>query len=414
MSKATDNASVRSRVCGVGVVVRGRLAVLWLALLGVLQACDECADTPPKTAIDAPPSRERHAAPTPQLTSSAAFELVASTEGAVLSWAAGPCSEGVHVQRFATDGEPVAEPVRLDGCGPLPSAAQIVQLSAVADGGKLGLAWIAQTESEAQVLGSFGADSGASFAPTLLLGAAATSASPGRSGLSMAGAESGQMRVSWRATDDRCSTGEERCARVFTTSHPPAQEVAARGSDVREVPVPCPDLLVGSLWRQGIWYEAFCALDGPQAEPVTEVYAIRPEIFYAEAFPVLAGCSPLGVAPAPRGVLVLGMCADGLRVHALGESHRDVIRNPVRDVRCESGRPTFMIRNGQGQSIVYKLDAPTDRLELWLSGRLATSESRVAFTGRTLLVATVQDMKLNVQAWKCQGERLVSDSPAML
>jgi hypothetical protein len=144
------------------------------------------------------------------------------------------------------------------------------------------------------------------------------------------------------------------------------------------------------------------------------VYAIRPEIFYAEAFPVLAGCVPLGVAPAPRGVLVLGMCADGLRVHALGDSHRDVIANAVRDVRCDSGRPSLEIHNGQGQAIAYKLDAPTDRLELWLSGKLATSESRVAFTGRTLLIATVEDARLSVRAWKCQGETLVSDSPAML
>ena len=293
-------------------------------------------------------------------------------------------------------------------------AAQIVQLSAVADGGKLGLVWVARDDHEAHVLGSFGADTGDDFAPTLQLGAAANVALSGRSRLSMAGAESGQMRVSWRATDGRCSTGEASCARVLTSSHPPTREAAARGSDAREVPVPCPELLVGALWRQGVWYESFCALEGLHAEPVTEVYAIRPEIYYAEAFPVLAGCTPLGVAPAARGVLVFGMCADGLRAHALGDSDRDVIASAVLDVRCESGRPTFTIRNGHGQSIAYKLDAPTDRLELWLSGKLATSESRVAFTGRTLLVATVQDAQLKVQAWKCQGESLVSDSSAML
>jgi len=384
----------------------------FFAAFYALIACDRPVDAPPKTA----PSRDRHAAarPAPRLASASAFELVASSQGAVLSWAPGPCGEGVRVQRYATDGEPVGEPARLEGCGPMSASAQIVQLSAVADGGKLGVVWVVRDDHEAHVLGSFGADTGTAFAPTLLLGAAANAAAPGRSRLSMAGAESGQMRVSWRATDDRCSTGEASCARVLTSSHPPAQEVAARGTDAREVPVPCPELLVGALWRRGVWYESFCALDGPHAEPVTEVYAIRPEIFYAEAFPVLAGCMPLGIAPAARGVLVLGMCADGLRVHALGESHRDVIANAVRDVRCESGRPTFTIRNGQGQAIAYKLDAPSDRLELWVSGKLATSESRVAFTGRKLLVATVQDTQLKVQAWKCQGESLVSDSPAIL
>ena len=389
------------------------LLVTLLAAFLAISACDDCATAAPTST----PSRDRHAEtrPAPRLASAAAFELVASSEGAVLSWAPGPCAKGVRVQRYATDGEPVGEPARLDGCGSTQASdAQIVQLSAVADGGKLGLAWVVRDHDEAHVLGSFGADSGNTFAPTLLLGAAAPDVLPGRSRLSLAGAENGQMRVSWRTTDGRCSSGQERCARVLTSSHPPSEEVAARGSDAREVPVPCPELLVGALWNRGVWYESFCALEGPRAEPVTEVYAIRPEIFYAEAFPVLAGCMPLGVAPAPRGVLVLGMCADGLRVHALGDSHRDVITNAVRDVRCESGRPSLEIHNGQGQSIAYKLDAPTDRIELWLSGKLATSESRVAFTGRKLLVATVRDTQLKVQAWKCQGESLVSDSPAML
>lgn len=388
----------------------------FIAVFLAINACDDCADAPPKTATVSTPSRDRHAEtrPSPQLANASAFELVASSEGAVLSWAPGPCAKGVLVQRYATDGEPVGEPARLDGCGPQAADAQIVQLSAVADGGKLGLAWVVRDHNEAHVLGSFGADTGTAFAPTLLLGAAAPDALPGRSRLSLAGAENGQMRISWRATDGRCSSGEENCARVLTSSHPPSEEVAARGSDAREVPLPCPELLVGALWNRGVWYESFCALEGPREEPVTEVYAIRPEIFYAEAFPVLAGCMPLGVAPAPRGVLVLGMCADGLRVHALGDSHRDVIANAVRDVRCDAGRPTLEIRNGQGQSITYKLDAPTDRIELWLSTELARSESRVAFTGRKLLIATVEDTRLKVQAWKCQGESLVSDSPAML
>lgn len=418
MSKATDNVSLRSRVCDVGVVVRCALPKTFVAAALAISACHDCAGAAPNAGTSASASsRRRHveARPAPQLASPAAFELVASSEGALLSWAPGPCAEGIHVQRYAIDGEPVGEPARLDGCGPSAAAqAEVVQLSAVADGGKLGLAWVVRDADQAHVLGSFGADTATAFAPTLLLGAAAPGASPGRSGLSMAGAESGQMRVSWRATDGRCSTGQASCARVLTSSHPPAEEVAARGTDAREVPVPCPELLVGALWNRGVWYESFCALEGPHAEPVTEVYAIRPEIFYAEAFPVLAGCTPLGVAPAPRGVLVLGMCADGLRAHALSDSTRDVIANAVREVRCESGRPTFTIRNGQGKSIAYKLDAPTDRLELWLTGTLATSESRVAFTGRKLLIATVQDTRLQVQTWKCQGETLVSDSSAML
>jgi hypothetical protein len=390
-----------------------------MAALFASSACSERDHAPAATVSASSRDRNALAPSAPQLNSTTAFELVASSQGALLAWAPGPCSEGIFVQRYAPDGEALGTPSQLDGCGPIANThAGIVQLSAVADGGKLGLAWIVRTNEEAHVLGSFAADTATAFAPTLLLGAAAPGMLPGRSRLSMAGADNGQMRVSWRAPEGPCSNGSGTCARVLTSSHPPSEPVAARGSDAREVPMPCPELLVGALWRNNVWYESFCALEpdaeGTQAQPMTEVYAIRPEIFYAEAFPVLAGCTPLGVAPGPRGVLLQGMCADGLRVHALGEANRDVMTSAVREVRCDAGRPSLEIRNGQGQSITYRLDAPTDRIELWLTGKLATSESRVAFTGRKLLVATPKGNKLELHAWKCQGESLVSDSPAML
>ncbi|HET8936088.1 MAG TPA: hypothetical protein VFN67_21730 [Polyangiales bacterium] len=429
MPNATDNVSRSARLYDVGVIVRRTFLTMLLAL----HACDGCKNAQPQTAITASPKRNVIARAAPHLRNAMAFELVATSGGAVLIWAPGACSDGIRVQRYAPDGEPVAEPTRIDACGPLELAdAEVVQLSAVADGGKLGLAWVVRDASQAHVLGSFGADTASAFAPTLLLGAAENSALPRRSRLSMAAAESGQMRVSWRAPRGPCSNGPGQCARVLTSSHPPAENVAERGTDTREVPEPCPELLVGASWNRGVWYEAFCAMEarppidgtaaadaasvtnGPRAEPITEVYAIRPEIFYAEAFPVLVGCKPLGVAASPRGVLVQGMCGDGLRIHALGESSREVMSSAVRDVRCESGRPSLEIHNGQGQSLVYKLDAPTDRLELWLTDKLATSESRAAFTGRKLLIATVEDTQLKMHAWKCHGESLVSDSPTML
>ena len=392
-------------------------SVTCIALTVTVTACDDGATAPSDTTRSSPQSRDRdvRVRPAPRVANAAAFELVASSQGAVLIWAGGPCTDGVHVQRFASDGSPVGQPAHLPGCGESRGAdAQIVQVTAAAEGGRLGLAWIVRDDSRAEVFGSFGADSGDLFSPTLLLGAAARTVTSERGQLSLAGAESGQMRVSWRATDGRCSTGQASCARVVSDAHPPAESAAARGKDIREVPVPCPQLLVGALWRRGVWYESFCALEGPDARPMTEVYAIRPEIYYAEAFAVLAGCTPLGIAPAARGVVVMGMCTEGLTIHALGESHREVIANAVRDVRCDAGRPTLMIHNRQGQSLAYKLEAPTDRIEPWISDTLAVSGSRVAFTGRRLLVATVHNASLEVRAWKCQGESLVSDSPVML
>lgn len=424
MPKLTDN--VLRAACSRGERGASRRLHWFGLLLAVSGGCDDCA-----TAARAPsPSQSRQAvqppsgsdppesARAPRLQSATAFELVATSEGALLSWATGPCAQGVVVQRYASDAKPVGQPARLDGCGPVDTAdAYISQVSAVANGGKLGLAWVVATGEQAHVLGSYGADTAGAFAPTTRLGAAATNTQPGRSLVSLAAADNGQMRVSWRAPPAPCAGGPGTCAIVMTSAHPPAERAAERGADTREIPDPCPELLVGARWSHGVWYEAFCALEGPDAQPLTEVYSIRPEIYYAEATAVLSGCRPLGMASAPHGVLVLGSCSDELQARHLSESQSnapELLRGAAREVHCEANRPVLVFQNRQGQSFTYRLDGPQDRIELWLPAHVAPAGSRVAFTGRRLVVATVGDAQLRLQAWTCQGQSLVSDGPTML
>lgn len=378
-------------------------------------ACEDCESTTARGPGQVAASRLA-AARTAHVSGPGAFELVATSEGALLGWASGPCADGISLQRYDADAQPVGEPRRIEACGPGDDdRAEVAQLSAVAEGGKLALAWVVRrAAADAHVLGTFGADTASAFAPTFLIGAAAAQALPWRSRLALAGGDNGRMRVAFRATPAPCTSGQGQCARVLSSPHPPPDSVAERGVDAREIPDPCPELLVGSLWSQGVWYEALCALEGPRAKPVTEVYAVRPEIFYAEALPVLAGCLPLGMARAPQGVLVVGRCDEGLQVHRLSEAQRVVVTDAVREVRCKAGRPSLEIRNGHGESIVYRLDAPEDRLELWLPTRVAAGVSRAAFTGRTLVVASAHDGELRLRAWKCRGPSLVSDGPSML
>jgi hypothetical protein len=360
-----------------------------------------------------------------------AFELVATSEGATLLWAQGGCSSGIELQRFDAEGRANGAVTRIAACpdATASAAAEVTDLSAAVGGGKLGVAWITRNAGGAQVFGTHGADSGAAWAPTLQLGAAEPKAGSLRGQLSLVASNEGRHRVSWSGLEGPCSGESARCAHVVSTPLPPAHNDSEPGAprrlDTREIPQPCPRLLVGSLFKHGVWYDAFCAFDPARAGPVTEVYAIKPEIFYAEASPVLHDCTPLGVAPSQEGVLILGECPDGLRVHALDSvrSRNSVIVRPTRTLACAAGRPVLSLRAepaAGGASDVYRLTGPMDRLEGWLPADIAGAGSRAAFTGRRLLVARVRasaDPKKNrllVTPYRCEGESVVSEPPAML
>jgi hypothetical protein len=348
----------------------------------------------------------------PTLTHPAAFELVATSEGALLAWAAGSCRAGVHAQRFDANGAPQLGAASISACDPSgPDVdAAISELSAVASAGKLALAWITGNS----VLGTYATDHAADFAPTLQLGAAEPGAGTERGRLLLSASETGQQRVHWRAPRGPCAGEAGGCAMLVTQPHPPAAEAAARTIDTREIPFPCPRLLVGSAWSQGVWYDAFCALDAQAGRATTQVYAIRPEIFYAEVVPVLSDCAPLGAAPSQSGIVVFGQCGSTLRAHVLREGRRQAISVSDRQVRCEAGRPVLELHSDGAATETLRLDAPRDRLELWLPPSVAPSGSRAAFTGRRLLIATLQANRLTLRSQHCEGQTLVSDSPTML
>jgi hypothetical protein len=368
------------------------------------------------------PASAKVTAPGGSLGQVAAFELVATSEGALLIWVPpAVCERGLRVQRLDADGnvQPGSPTATIPACATARAGA-VTELSAAAGGGRLGVAWILEAAGQAQVLGTHGGDAAEAFAPVLPLGAAeagprAPQTQRGR--LWMVASESGQLRVAWHAPRVACAGEAGTCAQLVSEAHPPAVEAAGRRTDVREIPHPCPRLLVGSVWTQGVWYDAFCALGVTTAtdqQSTTHVYAIRPEIFYAEADPVLRDCEPLGLSPSRTGAVAWGRCRDGLRAHTLAPEGRRQLDGATRSASCEAGRPVLRVRgqSGQGDSLV--LDAPRERLELWLPPELASEGGRAVFTGRRLLVAWARGDHLVVQSLRCQGRALVSEPAPML
>lgn len=340
--------------------------------------------------------------------------MVATSDGALLLWSVGPCRDGLQLQRFDANGVPRGSTQSLPACAATQPDARVSELVAVAGGGKLGVAWISDGAGGSTALGSYGRDSGAELAQPLPLGAAETSSVP-HSRLWLSGAESGQLRLAYRAPTAACAAEPSGCALLVSQAHPPGSEAAQRGGgDAREIPFPCEHLMVGSTWNRGVWYDAFCALDGAGGLATTEVYAIRPEIFYAEAIPVLSGCAPLGLAPSQTGAVVFGRCGGELRAHVLSETQKRALIVRERRLECDAGRPVLTLIGDRDERETFRLDAPRDRLELWMPPEASPSESRVAFTGRRILIATVQANRLMLRTQHCEAQSLVSDPPTML
>jgi hypothetical protein len=351
-----------------------------------------------------------------------AFELVASSEGAVLIWAPRDCAAGVRAQLFDPDGRALAPPHDLQACRSAAGkdgGARVVELAAAAAGGQLGVAWLEQDGSETRAFRSHGDDGARAFAPPLPLGAADVvgANAVGRGRLWLVAADSGEMRVAWRAPPGRCSAEAGSCAQLISQPLAAGREAAGRHTDTREIPAPCPRLMVGAVWTAGVWYDAFCAFGGSPEIATTQVYSIRPEIFYAEVVPALPGCEPLGLAPSQTGAVVFGQCADGLASLLLspdGQGRRQALRGLDRRIRCEGGRPVLELRDHEAQIENFALSAPRARLELWLPPQPGVAGQRAVFTGRRLLIAAAQDRHLRMHSLYCVGETLVSDPPAML
>lgn len=355
--------------------------------------------------------------PLGDIASEDAFELVATSDGAAVVWVApGPCDASLRVQRFDAEGRRLGGAVRAGvvPCGRERSeGAQITELAATAAAGKLAAAWIVEDATSAVVFGSVGSDAADALAPAQRIAEASRERLAARGRLMLSASPIGQMRMAFRAPDAACVGAPGRCAKLVTQAFPVGAE---RPADAREMPTPCARMLVGAHALGDTWYDAFCAVTPRATEQaaLTLVYAIRPEISYAEAVPVLEGCEPLGVAPTPRGVAVLGTCEGQLRAHVVaGQGRALVLDGVMREAKCVASRPLLALAAADGARLEVPLDEPRDRLELLLAPGLASARARAAFTGSRLLVADVQRNRVVLRTFVCRGDALVA-APALL
>jgi hypothetical protein len=350
-----------------------------------------------------------------------AFDLVATSDGALLvSAEPGACAQGLSIQRFGADGRArgarSAGPTsacRAGGTGlrsPVVDG-RVTEIAAAAGGGRVGVAWIVEDGSDALVFAAHGDDDGERFSPTMSLGATVPGGTVSRARLQLTASEPGQLRVGFREPDGACSAHVGRCARYLTRPLPDPRPADGRGVEGREIPVPCKRMVAGGIWVAGTWYDGVCART---PESVTHVFAIRPEIAYAEAVPTLDRCEPLGVAPGDAFAVVWGRCDDGIAARTLSpDPARDRFVHPAsRSLACDLGRPLARVRGPGGTGFDVRFDAPRARVEHYLPDDAEADSARAVWTGEALVVARpVSGARLRVEARSCVGTRLVPVSP---
>lgn len=347
-----------------------------------------------------------------QLDARDAFELVGTSDGALLVWAsANSCGRGLSFQHFDASGAAQGATAN----GPVPAcgaeaAARITEVAAATGGGRLGLVWIAEHGTSAEVFATHAADGAERFAPPVVLASTVVIGAAPRARVQLTASETGQLRVGFRQADAPCSARAGRCARYLTRPLPDPRPADGRGVEGREIPTPCDHMVGGGVWVGGTWYDAVCARDPGAA---THVFAIRPEISYAEAVRTLEDCEPLGISPGENFAMAWGRCDDGIAARTLSpEPARDKFaRQVARTLTCRDGRPLARVTGAEGVGFDVAFGSPRGRVEGYLPDEFGPA-ARAVWTGEALVVARPSpDDALRVEAWRCAGEALVRTSP---
>jgi hypothetical protein len=380
------------------------LSALALALAACSGGPAASAPTPTPEPAPAAPPRPAPLVAGRLVSTRAAFDLVATGDGAVLAWGA-PLEDGGGVRAIAMDGlgvgrgdEVIVAPAEAD-----PSSAD--EVAATSASSRVAIAWIVRRGMSPRAQATVSSSGVDGFAPVADLGPSVA--------LGIDGAGRGRV-VAWAMPDGTpvvghrlepgpCRASGGTCAR-FRRSRLDGR--SARGDDPMEVADPCEPLLVGAISHGQAWFHGICH-GGDR--PATTLYAIDPAgAPLASAPEVLAGCTPLGIAPGVTGALGVARCGDGLAMQEIGPRGDVVVdlRNATSEAICENGRPVIAIR-GEGGTLRVPLAESMSRIEALLPEDVAPPGSRAVWTGEAVLVATIVSREVALRRYQCELQRLV-------
>lgn len=383
--------------------MRGAALSLFFGL--VLGACDRSTATAPAPSASAPAAAPASASPLPEreVSGEAAFDLVATEEGAALLWGR-PASEGSELVAAVLDSGGVArgEPIVLS----VPASersSRVVQVESVSVQGRLGVAWVTTDGQRALTHAALGDAKTRSFTPGAALGETALDDPRQRGQTAITASDRGEFLVLRRGSDERCSEDpSQRCA-TFAF-----REVLSTGPEPRglplSVPAPCPRAIVGFTVIQDRWHYALCSL--AEGRPVTTLFNVQRTPFYAEAKRLHDGCTPLGVSAVNGDAVTVADCSDGRRgtLSAGLERPAASVELSQATLECELGRP--VLRAPGERVLALSFDRPLSGLGPLVPARVAPASARVVWTGTTLLGAIWSRGRVALHRWQCRGSEL--------
>ena len=336
-----------------------------------------------------------------RLASPRAFDLVPTSEGAVLVWASS--SPGaLHVEGFDAAGRGSSE-----GAATLEAGSGVADVAALALGSARVLAWSEAGSDGRRLRAAWQTEHGA--ARVFDLGSAGADTAHGRGGVALAASGQG-ARLLARGGPTPCTSASDPPCRAFQFFALDPDGARAAGLSLA-VPSPCAVRAAQLVPRSGAggssaaepFEYAVCSEAGGRS--ALTIFSIRPSPAYAAAEEVFAGCAPLGAARFAGQSAFVAQCGDERRWARLdGEGGAALVESlEPRGMVC--GAAGANIRLGPGW---LRLAEPLGELELLLGDDLAPPGSRATWTGGALLVARpIAGGELALARHVCRGTALV-------
>ena len=388
---------------------------LGLGLAGSLPLAAGCEDEPPPPLPEPPPPPppEPIVGPRPR-ASNPAFDLVVADGGAVLVWAM-PYDRGggVHLVPLTALGDLRGEQHSIVQAGTPGAGAAVsdqpleaVEVAAASGGGRLGVAWAVREQTGVRGFATHGPATGETFGPPEALGPMDPGTLGRRGLLAMAASPDGTVALLHRGPRRACADHRgEQCTGLSVVRLGQASD-ARRGVGL-SIPRPCGQAVLGHLFVGGSWYYGVCA--EAEAGPTNTIYAIQFEPEYAQAVPLLPGCTVEGMAPGLEGVVLVGDCGGQIEAVRVTRAARQqaALHNAQKEIRCANGLPALRLFSAGGAEISLPLSAPAAGLAPLLPSRIAPAGSRAVWTGEALLVAVPRAREVAMHRYQCRDGQVV-------
>jgi len=371
------------------------------AIAVLLLAAFACEDPPPPPPLPpvVPPPRVPVAAPR-SIATDVAYDLVMGTRGPILVWGQ-PTSLGGEIRALQLNatGDGVGHEKVLVAGGSVGSQIppDAIEIVAAATGGRLGLTWVRRNQTQLDIVGSYGSETGDAMSPPVVFGETEMDRMGRRGQLAIAGGNDDAFEILYRGTRGPCAEGsDEECPHFFVREL--GGDAERRGIPLA-VPEPCERGVAGFAEAAGVWYYALCAVeDGVQA---ARIFALQFEPEYAHHEKLLEGCDPLGLAPFGDGVVVIGRCGNDVRgVHVTDAARTLANVEGAPRVVCQGATPVLQV----GAASV-PLRGPRDRLAALLPASVAPTDARAVWTGESVVVATGIGREVALRRFECEDGR---------